>query len=183
MSLQAELKAIEGRKRRFILLRIIGTDVETARKLCQIPKGTYNSYFHQSNFVEVYQKIPELSVDYKQEAIQLLRRTTQLQAALLEEQIIEKMKAEIESGEYNLIKTLLARSVYDKIINSLDYEPKALSLSWEQKLQQIYTNQPQLGGEDGTEVIEATYSESPKHTQGRSLTQGEQESEPISEEV
>jgi len=182
MSLQTELKGIEGRKRKFLLLRIVGIESEPARQLCQIPKGTYNSWFHHDSFVEASRKVRDWSGEYKQEAIQLLRRTTQLQAALLEEQIIDKMKAEIESGEYNLIKTLLARSVYDKIINSLDYQPESLSLSWEQKLQQIYTNQPQLGGEDGT-VIETTYSEQTEHSESRSLTQGEQESEPVSKEV
>jgi len=155
VSLKEELKGIEGRKRRFIILRVVGNDVETSRKLCQVPKATYNSWLKQSNFVEVYRKLPDLSVDYKQEAIQLLRRTTQLQAALLEEQIVQKMKEEIESGEYNLIKTLVARSVYDKIINSLDYQPANLSLSWEQKLQNIFT-QPRIGGdEDGTEAEES----------------------------
>ncbi len=187
MSLKEELKDIEGKKRRFLLLRISDTDAETARRLCSIPKPTYNSWFKDSEFVRVYRKLRESSAVYQQEAIQLLRRTTQLQAALLEKQIIEKIKLEIESGEYNLIKTLLARSVYDKIINSLDYQPQSLSLSWEQKLQQIYGNQsptPLLeGGVIDGEVIETTCIEQTEHKESQPVTNSKQESEPDSKEV
>ena len=87
MALQTELRGIEGRKRKFLLLRIVGIESEPARQLCLIPKGTYNSWFHHDSFVEANRKVTDWSGEYKQEAIQLLRRTTQLQAALLEEQI------------------------------------------------------------------------------------------------
>jgi len=182
VSLKEELKGIGGRMRKFILLRIADTDAETARGITNIPKGTYNSWFKNADFVRVYQKMTDLSVEYKQEAIQLLRRTTQLQAALLEEQIVQKMKAEIESGEYNLIKTLLARSVYDKIINSLDYQPESLSLSWEQRLQQFYS-QPQITEGENATVLEAAYSQQNQHQKSLPESVSEQEPLPDSEEV
>jgi len=144
--LKDELKVVIGNKRRYLLLRVADVDAETARKLCHIPKGTYNSWLRNNDFVELHRQIPNWSVEYKQEAIQLLRRANQLSAVLLEENIIAKMQKEIETGDYNLIRTNLARTVYEKLISDLDYQPQAIALSWEQRLQQIFTNQPQIEG-------------------------------------
>ena len=111
MSLAEELKTVSGRKKRFLLFRIIDVTPEEARKLCGINRGTYNSWLQVPDFIEIHRRRDELSATYKQEALQLLRRDNQLQAVLLEEKIIEKMKGEIESGEYDLIRSNLAREV------------------------------------------------------------------------
>ena len=158
-----------------MLLRIADTDVESARKLCGIPKGTYNFWLQDEAFVELHKRIADWSAEYKQEAIQLLRRTNQLQAVLLEEQIIVKMKGEIESGNYNLIRTNLARTVYEKLISDLDYIPQNLSLSWEERFAQIVTNQSQVeGGIIEGEVIEAVTSKSFQHQESNPKQIGQQ---------
>ena len=143
MSLNEELKGIIGRRRKFLLLRIADIDLETARKLCKVPVGTYNSWIKDENFRELYRRRDEFSVSYKIEAIQLLRRTNQLNAVLMEEKVIAKMKEEIESGNYDLIRTNLARAVYDKLMSDLDYRPESLALTWEQRVAQLVTALPQ----------------------------------------
>lgn len=178
MALEDELKALGGRKRRFILLRIIDVGTEAARQLCGITKGTYNTWLQNESFVEVHRRRAELSVEYKQEALRLMRRDNQLQAVLLEEKIINKMKEEIESGEYNLIKSNLAREVYSKLINDLDYQPPNLSLTWEQRIQQLSTGQPppQIEGGDviDGEFRETTGEQEAKHKESLPVSEGEQ---------
>lgn len=154
-SLQEELRAVIGNRRRFILLRIVDIDPETARKLCSVSKGTYNSWLKDSRFTSLYRRRDEFSANFKQDAIRLLRRANQLQAVLLEEKIIAKMKEEIESGEYSLIKSLLARDVYSRLISDLDYQPQNLALSWEQRIAQLITGQQPEQLPQGGEVIEA----------------------------
>ena len=142
-TLKEELKDIVGKKRRFLLFRIAEVEAAIARELCQIPQGTYNTWTCEtgSKFCGLYQRLDELSADYKQEAIQLLRRDNQLAAVMLEERIIGKMKDEIQSGEYNLIRTNLARDVYTRLISDLDAVPVInASMSWPQRLQQIFIN-------------------------------------------
>lgn len=176
--LKDEIKAVSGRKKRFILLRIIDVGTEEARKLCGITKGTYNTWLHNEAFVELYRRRAELAVEYRLEALQMMRRDNQLQAVLLEEKIINKMKDEIESGNYDLIRSNLAREVYSKLIADLDYQPQSLSLTWEQKIALLNKpDTPQIEG--GTvvnaEVISETVSE-PKaeHTESQPPSEGEQ---------
>ena len=141
MSLRDELKPIIGNKRRFLLFRITDIDTDTSRKLCHVKKSTYEHWLRDGKFVEIYRRRDELASEYKKEAMSLLRRDTQLAAVLLEEEIIKKMALEIETGSYNLIKTNLAKEVYSKLINDLDVEINPQTLTWEQKLQQIFINQ------------------------------------------
>lgn len=171
MELKEELKAISGRKRRFLLLRIIDVGAEAARQLCGVTRGTYNSWLQNDAFVELYRRRVELSVLYKEEALRLIRRDNQLQAVLLEEKIINKMREEIESGNYELIRTNLAREVYSKIIGDLDYQPASLSLTWEQKIQQLRESQEprQIEGGavvDGEVVSETDSQQEAEHPQG-----------------
>jgi len=187
MTLKEELKTVSGRKRRFILLRVIDVGTEAARQLCGITKGTYNSWLQNPAFVELYRRRAELAIEYKQEALQLLRRGNQLQAVLLEEKVINKMKDEIESGVYVLLKTNLAREVYSKLINDLDYQPQVANLTWAQRVQQLFMpNQPQQieGGEvTDAEVITETVGEpSPKHQESDPLQSSEQTSPQTQEE-
>ena len=187
MSLHEEIRDIVGKKRRFLLFRIADIDADTARKICKVPKGTYNTWTSNPHcrFVELYRRRDEFSGLYKQEAIQILRRDNQLAAVMLEEKIIQKMKDEVESGNYNLIRTNLARDVYTKLIGDLDYQPDIKSLTWEQRLQQLFVNgQPvnQLGGGYGqvTEGAVATLAEGEvvgEHQELKRLKHGTEESE------
>ena len=176
MSLQEEIKELVGKKRRFFLLRIADVDADTARKLAKVPKGTYNTWTSDphSHFVELYRRRDEFSGIYKQEAIQILRRDNQLQAVLLEQEIIKEMREEIRKGTYNLIRTNLARDVYTKLIGDLDYQPQVQSLTWVDKLQQLFPNEPvPIGGQRG-QIIEAEVSELTEHPESQLVPQGEQ---------
>jgi len=180
MNLEEELKHISGRKRQFLLLRIVHIDADTARKICGISKGTYNSWLHNEDFQKLYQRKDEFAAEYRQEALRLMRKSNQLQAVLLEEKIIARMKAEIESGNYELLKTNLAREVYSKLINDLDYQPQNVALTWEQRilaLSQAEQQIPQItGGDviDGEVINEADSSKETEHQESHDVTSSEQ---------
>lgn len=162
MSLKQEIKGLSGNRRRFFLLRLADMDTKAALKLIGVVRGTYNSWLQNSEFVEIYRRRDEFADDYKQEAIQLLRRDNQLDAVLLEGKIVAKMKEELASGEYNIIKSHLAREVYSRLLSDLDKVPTTQIVSWEQRLTQLFTNPTELAeGEEVTEgqFIEATNQE------------------------
>jgi hypothetical protein len=121
--LKEEIRQLTGKKRRFYLMRVAEVEPDVARKMCGIAVGTYNAWLQNRDFVTLYRRVDEFIVEYKQEAIQLLRRDNQLAAVMLEEQIISKMREEVATGEYNLLRTNLARDVYTKLIGDLDVVP------------------------------------------------------------
>lgn len=159
--LRDEIRAITGNKRKFLLLRIVDMGVDTALTLCNVKRGTYNTWCQNPTFVELYRRRDEFSSEYKQEAIQLLRRDNQLAAVLLESKLIHKMKEEIESGEYELIRTNLAKEVYSRLLSDLDIQPQVQSLTWEQRIQNLFLPQQDVPGiGQGGEAIEAEVQES-----------------------
>lgn len=170
--LKDELKTVSGRKRRFILLRIIDVETEAARQLCGITKGTYNTWLQNSAFVELYRRRAELAAEYKQEALQLMRRDNQLQAVLLEEKIIRKMREEIELGVYELIRTNLAREVYSRLLSDLDVQPQVQSLTWEQRIGQLFMHQepPRV---EGGEVVNGEVINPPNQITEGGITEEE----------
>lgn len=163
MGLATEIKSLRGNKRRFFLLRVSDMDTAPALKLCGIARGTYNSWFQNEDWTALYRRLPEFT-DYKQEAIQLLRRDNQLEAVFLENKIINKLKEEIESGEYILARTRLAGDVYNKLISAIDAPPSATPLTYAERLALIQQNfyGGQVEGETPPEQIaEASFRELP----------------------
>ncbi|MDX9803696.1 MAG: hypothetical protein RBS96_06695 [Dehalococcoidales bacterium] len=144
-------------QRRFLLCRIGGLDVTTAKKNVGIPEGTYNRWTGQERFKSIYRQLPELQEKYKLEAINLLRRDNQMSAVLLEAEIIQKLREEVDSGELVLAKTNLGREVYSKLMNDLDNQPKVVSNTWEQRILAIQGSPIQQLTEGGT--IDGTFSE------------------------
>jgi len=145
MSLKDEVRTLSGNKRRFFLLRIADLDTKAALKICGVVRATYSSWLQNTEFVELYRKRAKYAADYKQEAIQLLRRDNQLEAVLLEGKIIAKMRDELaggETGEGSLLRSNLAKEVYSKLISDLDVIPQAPILSWQQRIQQIFASPP-----------------------------------------
>jgi len=181
MSLKEEVKGVARNRRRFLLLRIADVDTDTAMKLCGIRKGVYNNWLRKvhntdNKFLELYGRRDELAHEFKQEAIQLLRRDNQLAAVLLEERILGRMKEEIESGEYSLLRTQLAREVYAKLIGDLDYQPQVQPVTWQQRVNQLFIQQP-----TPQEVIDGTITEGKsgfltEHQESLTLQEGKQES-------
>ncbi|MHA2065558.1 MAG: hypothetical protein ACXABY_14380 [Candidatus Thorarchaeota archaeon] len=174
--LRDEIKTITGNKRRFFLLRIADMDTRTALFLCNIRRGTYNTWLLNQEFVELYRRREELSAEYKQEALQLLRRDNQFEAVLLEGKIIKRMKDELESGEYELIRTNLAREVYSRLLSDLDTQPQTKSLTWEQRISQLFITPAQEITEGETingELVETNNSQETEHTQSLTLSESQ----------
>ena len=180
MSLRDEIRDITGKKRKFLLLRIADVETATAKSLADVSEGTYNNWVGdtEGSFSSLYRRRDELCADYKHEAIQLLRRDNQLHAVLLEEEIIKRMRYEIANDDYVLIRTNLARDVYAKLVNDLDWQPQAVALTWEQRLQNILVT----GGSNAQPTLpEANAGIIIQHTEGGFLTEGEQTCIPIEE--
>ena len=68
MSLRESIKALSGNKRRFFLLRIADIEARAARDIVGITLGTYNSWFQDERFVELYRQRDEFNANNKQEA-------------------------------------------------------------------------------------------------------------------
>ncbi|GAG77568.1 unnamed protein product, partial [marine sediment metagenome] len=101
------------------------------------------SWLQRSEFVDLYRRRDEFAGEFKQEAIKLLRRDNQLEAVLLEGKIVAKMKEELASGEYDLIRSNMAKEVYSKLIADLDVVPQIPGLSFSQRIGQLINNPPQ----------------------------------------
>jgi len=187
MPLVDELRTISGRKKRYLLLRIIGMDTEASRQLCGLTKGTYNSWCQNDAFVAVHRRIAEFAAEYQREALQLLRRNNQQRAVLLEEKMLIKIDEELESGNYDLLRTNLGKEVYSKLIADLDYQPKALSLSWEQRIQQLNTSQQpsQIEGGDfiDGQITEPVSQSENQYSEGSPAQESLQASQQAQEEA
>lgn len=151
-----------------MLMRIAGLDARTSKRLCNVATGTYNAWFKDDTFNDLHHQLSELSYEHRQEAIQLLRRGNQLEAVLLEGKVIQKMKEEIESGEYALLRTNLAKSVYDRLLTDLDTTPQQQSsMTWEQKIAVLVGHdQPQeIGGVNEEHQLEEASSQQAEYPQ------------------
>ena len=138
--LRDEIRPLTGNRRRFFLLRIVDMDKKTALNLCNIKGGTYNTWCQDKEFVALYRRRDEFCAEYKQEAIQLLRRDNQLAAVMLETKIVAKMQEEVDSGIYELMRTNIAKSVYERLIADLDVVPQIKNLTWQDRVIQITAN-------------------------------------------
>ena len=138
--LRDEIRPLTGNRRRFFLLRIVDMDKKTALNLCNIKGGTHNTWCQDSEFVALYRRRDEFCAEYKQEAIQLLRRDNQLAAVMLETKIVAKMQEEVDSGIYELMRTNIAKSVYERLIADLDVVPQIKNLTWQDRVIQITAN-------------------------------------------
>lgn len=154
MELKEELAGLIGVQRKFMLLRIADISLPLAKNICKVSDGTYNTWVRRvpTKFSELYQRLEELTIQFRDEAILLLRRDNQLAAVMLEAEIIEKVREEVRDGEYKLTKTHLAREVYSKLMADLDATPRVQIASWEQRAE-YYFNEPR------GEVIDGQYEE------------------------
>ena len=134
--LKEELTGVIGRPRRFILLRIAGFELTEALRIVDVKQSRYNHWTMEEKFQTVYRKLAELTDKYRDEAIKLLRRENQLAAVMLEADVIEKLREEVETGIYDLLKTKLGASVYDKLVTDLDKVPtiSVQNMTWEQRI-------------------------------------------------
>ena len=140
-SLQSVLKGIIGKRRRFLLLRLCDVETADARGMCSATVSAYNGWVREERFKLVYQRREELSTTYKKEAMTMMRRENQLAAVMLEEKILKALVVEIDSGNFVLMKTQIAKEVYNKLMADLDITVVPSSMSFEQH----YYNMTQNG--------------------------------------
>jgi len=128
------LKGIAGKQRKYLVLRISGVTKDDALIMLSSDKWGLISWSRNKLFQKVNRKIKVWQTEFKAEAIKMLRRSNQLLATLFEKNVIETIIHEVETGEYRLIKTMLAKEVYSKLINDLDSIPAIQRNSWEQTI-------------------------------------------------
>jgi len=178
MSLEEEIHPLVGQQRRFMLFRIANVDADKARTLCDVTRGVYNHWFDEPVFVTINRKRDELSKTYKKEALSMLRKDNQITAILLEEALLNEMKAELDTRDYNLIKTPLAREVYVKAMESITPEAQSQA-GWPARIQQLFVNTPPpqvrvIGAADDRQLQTDQRSEE-QHAEGELLPPSEQE--------
>jgi len=165
------LSPLSPKQRLYILYRICDLDVTTAKSLANVKQSSYNLWCNDhEKFVPIHRMLPRMHV-FKEQAFQMLRRRTQLSAIILEEKIIEKILDEVKRSRYNILKTRIAQSVYDKLINALDIQPQ-VHLSWSERAQGL--QEYLKGGNNHGTVIEANYCEQTEYPQGNILSEREQ---------
>jgi len=142
--LQQVLAPFRGKARQFLVLRISGIDKKTALRMAHGGISDYNRWLIRPDFVEVHRKIQDLFVEHRDEALRMLRKENQLNAALMERELITEMRDELKSGDYHLLKTGIARDLYTRLMSEMDKTPDVQVLTWEQRIQnnQLYTGQP-----------------------------------------
>ena len=123
-SLADELHIISGRKeRKFLLFRIAGLDIKDALTFTGVNQGSYNAWCEKPDFRELNRRRGDLERDHRSEAVKLLRRENQIGAVVIEQRIIETLLQELDSHEYDLMRTPIAKTVYDKLMQDIDAMP------------------------------------------------------------
>lgn len=189
MTLREEVKVLSGNKRRFFLLRVADMDTKTALKLCGIKRDTYSSWLqnreNNTEFRTLYRRRDEFAGEYKDEAIQLLRRDNQRTAAILESRILEKVEEELESGnigEGSILRSNLVKEIFSKLMGDLDTPPKTPALTWQQRIEQIVVGQTPQQLPEG-EIIDAEFEADSESQSEYKESQLIQESEQTSNET
>ena len=144
-TLQEVLRPFRGKARQFLVLRISGIKKKTALEMARGGVSDYNRWLVRPDFVEVHRQIQDLFVEHRDEALRMLRKENQLNAALMEGELIIQMRDEITSGEYHLLKTGLARELYARLMSEMDKSPDVQITTWEQRVQnnQLYVDKPE----------------------------------------
>ena len=144
-TLQEVLRPFRGKARQFLILRISGIKKKTALEMARGGISDYNRWLIRPDFVEVHRQIQDLFVEHRDEALRMLRKENQLNAALMEGELIVQMRDEITSGDYQLLRTGIARELYARLMSEMDKSPDVQVLTWEQRIQnnQLYVDKPE----------------------------------------
>jgi len=169
-SLSEELQELgDSRQRKFLLYRIAGLSVENSLSHIGLKLGSYNQWLNKPVFLALNKRRTELEKNHRAESFKLLRRENQLGAVVIEEKIISTLMAELDSGEYNLIKTSIAKTVYDKLMQDID----AIPIMNVKKLSFIDKMAVLMGGRNGNSETEDSQSTEQNQSQSfKELVQG-----------
>lgn len=153
--LKEVLAGITERQRQFLLLRMIGLDKQSALGSLAVPEGTYKRWVVQRRFQEIYRQIDELGIEYRDDALLMLRDKNYALVVNLEYDMLQKILTEIKENKPNFARTHLGREIYNKLASEMSTRPEVQNLTWEQWILQGKEN-PQL--QEG-EIIDASYDE------------------------
>jgi len=158
--LQETLKPFRGKARHFLILRISGVKKQQALELAGGSVSDYNRWLIKPDFVEVHRNIQELFNEHRDDALRLLRKENQLNAAILERKLIDELTREVEERRYKLMRTGIARDLYTRLMSEMDKVPDVQVLSWEQRIQQnnLYSDETKQLPE-GDSIPDAEYKE------------------------
>ena len=184
MNLDERLSRLKDKKKKFVILRVAGFKLEDALAQAGAKKSAYNRWTRDPVFHDVYKDLGIMQAENKEDAIKALRKENQLAAALLEGEIIVKLREEIQSGELSLAKTNLGREVYNKLMAELDKPPKSVTLTWEEML----IGEIEDNGNKNYTITESSKIEEHKESQLQQIelqgsTQGVQEDKHTRSEV
>lgn len=178
-TLSSILEGLTGKRRQYLIFLIAGLSQGYAIELTKVNKSSPSFWRKEDERYALVESRAELLVnEYQEQAIKLIRRDNQVGAALLERIMIEKIREEIDAGDYVLLKTHLAREVYGKLIQNLDQlDSLPQHITWQQLIAMegdIIGTKEYIGETEGgseTQCVEGNYHEKPVETG----VQGEEE--------
>lgn len=177
-TLQEELSVISATaERRFLLYRIAGSSIEASLSYLHLKIGSYNGWLEKPAFRELNRRRAELEVGHRSEAVKLLRKENQIGAVIIEERIIETLLQELEDKEYNLMRTPIAKTVYDKLMQDIDAMP---TINVKAKMNFIDRMAILMGGNNDSQAED---SQSTQFTQSQPLQISVQGSNQVQEAV
>lgn len=135
IKLEEIIRPFKGNERTYLLLRLSGMEKKTALGFIGLTEAAYDAWMRKPTFSRVHRNIDALSVDHKREAITFLRRDNQLRAVLLERKLIEKIESEIDCNNLVFTKTTLAKTLYERLLSEVDFQPSSYAPTWEDRRQ------------------------------------------------
>lgn len=190
-TLSSILEGLTGKRRQYLIFLIAGLSQGYAIELTKVNKSSPSFWRKEDERYALVESKAELLVnEYQEQAIKLIRRDNQVGAALLERIMIEKIREEVDSGDYVLLRTHLAREVYGKLIQNLDQmDSLPQHITWQQLISMegdIIGKQEYIGQAEGSEEAqceEGDYHEKPDEGGVQSTEEGVSNRNTSSEKV
>ena len=154
MTLTEALRKLKSsRQREFIIFCAAGMDTRDARKHLNVPVPSYYRWLKDPAFKEVLDNLPELSHNYADDALAIIRMRTVVKAHALEEGILAVIQEELKTKKYNLVKTHLGREVFTraregKLIQEVAEARQIRLRTWEDKLKELGLSIPKKNKEE-----------------------------------
>jgi hypothetical protein len=173
-TLEDGIKKFRGERRQYLLMRVAGMDKRQALAATGLTENNYNNFMHEEDFAAFNRQVDDLFTEFQKEAVTLLRRANQLRAVILESKMLATIEQEIETGEYVLSRTPLAKEVYTRLLNEMDIAPKAPeTLNWFQRIDMLVEGTEQSRLEGGRNAIITEATESTEDTESTDIQDGQ----------
>ncbi len=159
------LVSLSYKQRRYILCRMGMMDTQEADSLAgTTAAGRAQWKVNSPRYKELDDNIETLQRDYGDIALKWLKKENQLTAVLLEKKILDKIEQEIDKGEYDLVKTHLAREVFARHTEEIGKALQSVNITWAQiinsSVRPLKEREKIQALKSGLEVIEGEFKES-----------------------